>query len=240
MSDLELDCIESWKKILPDFQFKRWDEDNFDYESFRFSREAYKLKKFAFVSDVCRLFALHDDGGVYLDTDMMLLKDFTSLLNQPFFISEEREGIISAGVIGCETESKIVKRLLEGYRRMPFDFDKPMDIPTYLTSMLDRAQIMVYPKEYFYALPFKKREEDFSFYVTPNSFAVHLWNYSWRNEWSYLHEKKFLKSWEQYLKSIRIRGLKKKDAKYLVAFSKFWIADRFPQLYRSLKKSEQL
>ncbi len=240
MSELELICIESWKEILTDFQIKRWDESNFDYEAFAFTRKAYKLKRYAFVSDVCRLFALYQDGGIYLDTDMLVLKDFSTLLHEPFFIGEERKGIISAGVIGCESGSQVVQSLLEGYNRMSFDFDKPLNIPTYLNSVLDRSKIKIYPSDFFYALPFKNRGEDFHAFVSANSLAVHLWNYSWRNQWSYLHEKKFNKSWEQYLKALKLRGFSKKDNKYLLAFSKFWLANKFPQLYRSLKKSDDL
>lgn len=237
MPDLELDCIESWKRILPDFQIKQWDESNFDYTAYGFAREAYRLKKYAFVSDVCRLFALHQEGGIYLDTDMMVLKDFSPLLNDPFFIGEEKEGVINAAIIGSEKKSEILKSLLEGYQRMTFDFDKPLNIPTYLTSVLDKTKIKIYPCDFFYALPFRNRGEDFHAFVTSNSLAVHLWNYSWRNEWSYLHDKKFRESWEQYLKSIKLRGFKKQDAKYLMALPKFWLANRFPRLYRNFKES---
>lgn len=236
MSDLELNCIESWKKNLPNFQIKRWDESNFDYKAFGFSRDAYKLKKYAFVSDVCRLFALYHDGGIYLDTDMMVLKDFSPLLYDPFFVGEENEGVINAAIIGSEMKSEILKSLLDGYRRMTFDFDKPLKIPIYLSSVLEKTTIRIYPSDFFYALPFRNRCEDFHAFVTPNSLAVHLWNYSWRNEWSFLHEKKFRKSWEQYLSSVKIRGFKRKDFGYLVALSKFWLAYQFPSLYQFLKE----
>lgn len=240
MSGLELDCIESWKRVLPDFQIKRWDENNFKFEAFQFSREAYKVKKYAFVSDVCRLFALYQYGGIYLDTDMLVLKDFSPLLYNTFFIGEEDEGIINAAIIASEMESETLKILLDGYRETPFDFERPLHIPTYLTSRLDRRKVMVYSKEYFYPLPFKSRGEAINPFITSNSFAVHLWNYSWRNEWSYLHEKQFRKSWEQYLRSVRIRGFNKMSVKFLMDFLKFLLADMFPWLHRNYKKSEKI
>lgn len=238
MSDLELYCLESWKRILPDFQIKKWDEDSFDFEVYSFARDAYNLKKFAFVSDVCRLFALYQDGGIYLDTDMLVLRDLSPLLYDPFFIGEEKDGVINAAIIGSEKGSEKVKSLLVGYQNISFDFDKPLDIPTYLALNLNRSKIKIYPKDFFYALPFKKRGENFFPFLTLNSFTVHLWNYSWRNEWSYLHEKEFRKSWTLFLKSIKIRGLLKKDFNFLMAFAKFWLVDRFPQLYGILKKNQ--
>lgn len=85
MSDLELDCIQSWKKGLPDYEIKLWNESNFDFLEYSFSAKAYKLGKYAFVADVCRLHALYQEGGVYLDTDMLVLRTFDDLLENEIF-----------------------------------------------------------------------------------------------------------------------------------------------------------
>ena len=69
------DCIKTWKKFLPDYEIKQWDESNFDVNSFPFVKEAYESKKWAFVSDYVRIYALYNEGGLYLDTDVKILKN---------------------------------------------------------------------------------------------------------------------------------------------------------------------
>ena len=68
------DYILTWKKVLPDYQVIEWNESNVDLDFNRYVKEAYGKKKYAFVSDVCRLYALKEMGGVYLDTDVEVLK----------------------------------------------------------------------------------------------------------------------------------------------------------------------
>lgn len=64
-------CIASWKKYLPDYQIKCWDETNFDFNMAPLCKEAYAAKKWAFVADYCRIYALYTEGGIYMDTDIM-------------------------------------------------------------------------------------------------------------------------------------------------------------------------
>ena len=70
MPELGVKCIESWKKFLPDYQLMLWNEDSFDVNQLRFTREAYAQKRYAFVTDYVRLWALNTYGGVYMDTDV--------------------------------------------------------------------------------------------------------------------------------------------------------------------------
>lgn len=67
-------CIESWKKFCPDYEIKRWDESNFDLSSNNYVKQAYEAKKWAFVSDYARLWILVNEGGIYMDTDVEVLK----------------------------------------------------------------------------------------------------------------------------------------------------------------------
>ena len=76
---LAIHCISSWKKYCPDYQIIEWNEDNFNIETIPYVKEAYDKKKFAFVSDVARLFALSKHGGFYMDVDVELLSDLNSL-----------------------------------------------------------------------------------------------------------------------------------------------------------------
>lgn len=82
-------CIASWKKYLPDYQIKRWDESNFDFNMAPLCREAYAAKKWAFVADYCRVYALYTEGGIYMDTDVMVLKSFDEFLKYSFCSSQE-------------------------------------------------------------------------------------------------------------------------------------------------------
>lgn len=82
-------CIASWKKYLPDYQIKRWDESNFDFNMAPLCKEAYAAQKWAFVADYCRVHALYTEGGIYMDTDIMVLKNFDEFLTYSFCTSEE-------------------------------------------------------------------------------------------------------------------------------------------------------
>ena len=73
-------CIESWKKFCPDYEIKRWDETNLDVNQYQFAKDAYDAKKFAFVSDVFRTEILYNEGGIYLDIDVELIKSIDDIL----------------------------------------------------------------------------------------------------------------------------------------------------------------
>ena len=87
-----LEYIETWRKFLPDYEIKEWNESNFDIHCNRFVYEAYHIKKFAFVSDFCRLLALYNDGGIYLDTDVEMKKPFDKFLKHKAFVGYEWGG----------------------------------------------------------------------------------------------------------------------------------------------------
>ena len=78
--------IESWKKFCPDYEIKQWDETNFDVHSCKYVEEAYNAKKWAFVSDYARFNALYQDGGIYLDTAVEMIKPLDDFLSEDGFI----------------------------------------------------------------------------------------------------------------------------------------------------------
>ena len=82
-------CLDSWKKVMPDWEIIRWDENNFDTQKYTFVREALEKKKFAFAADLIRLIALRDVGGVYMDTDVQVIKDYSPYLTHSFCSSIE-------------------------------------------------------------------------------------------------------------------------------------------------------
>lgn len=105
MSELVLRCIASWREHMPDWQYVLWNEDNFDVNSVPYVQEAYAHRKFAFVSDYVRLWALERMGGVYLDTDVEALRSFEPLLGKSTaFVGLEESSALLPGtcVMGCE------------------------------------------------------------------------------------------------------------------------------------------
>lgn len=82
-------CIASWRKYLPDYRIKRWDESNFDFNMAPICQEAYAAKKWAFVADYCRVYALYTEGGIYMDTDIMVLRSFDEFLKYSFCSAQE-------------------------------------------------------------------------------------------------------------------------------------------------------
>ena len=113
------DCIKTWKKFLPDYEIKQWDESNFDVNSFPFVKEAYESKKWAFVSDYVRIYALYNEGGLYLDTDVKILKDPTDVLNKEVVLGYEDSGYVGTAMIYAQNpQNKYIKEILDYYGKI--------------------------------------------------------------------------------------------------------------------------
>jgi mannosyltransferase OCH1-like enzyme len=95
LPELAKKCIASWKKKCPDYEIKEWNETNFDLSSNRYLQEAIKMKKWAFASDYIRLAVLYNEGGIYLDTDVEILKPLDKFLRHDFFTNFENLAMIS-------------------------------------------------------------------------------------------------------------------------------------------------
>ncbi|WP_140445390.1 MULTISPECIES: glycosyltransferase family 32 protein [unclassified Bifidobacterium] len=112
-------CINTWKRVLPDYEIIEWNEDNLDLnylkKNNKFLSKCLDLKLWSFASDYLRLYVLYKEGGVYLDTDIEVIKKYDSLLNESMFIGLEDKGFIGTGVIGSEKNNPIVKRILDFY-----------------------------------------------------------------------------------------------------------------------------
>lgn len=113
-------CMASWKTKLPDYEFILWDTKKFDLESCLWAKQAFETKKYAFASDYIRLYAVYTYGGIYLDTDVEVLKNFDDLLNLPYFIGQEHIGNIEAAVFGAEKGTSWLADSLEYYDNRPF------------------------------------------------------------------------------------------------------------------------
>ena len=108
-------CIESWKKFCPDYEIQRWGESNFDVTQNQYCREAYEAKKWAFVSDYARLKVLYDHGGIYMDTDVEVVKELDGLLEYDAFSGFESTHYISTGTMGAVQGNGWIRDLLKEY-----------------------------------------------------------------------------------------------------------------------------
>lgn len=113
-------CIASWKTHCPDYEIQRWDENSFDVSSHPYTREAYELRKFAFVTDYVRLKALVDEGGIYMDTDVEVLKPLDGLLRHPAFSGFERPDVVPTGIMAAGRHHPAIVDLLAHYDERHF------------------------------------------------------------------------------------------------------------------------
>lgn len=120
-------CINSWKRVLTGYEIIEWNEKNINleelFEKNRFLEKCFKLKLWAFASDYLRLYILYEHGGIYLDTDVEVLKPYTPLLENKLFMGYEANGFVGTAVIGAEAKSLAVKRILDFYEEEIWNVD---------------------------------------------------------------------------------------------------------------------
>lgn len=123
-------CIDSWKKKCPDYEIVEWNETNFDIECSKFVKDAYANGAWAFVSDYARLKIIYENGGIYLDTDVEVLKNLGPLLEEKCYFAVQQDGsLVATGLgFGGEKGSIILKEMLDLYDNTVFDNDKREDI----------------------------------------------------------------------------------------------------------------
>ncbi|WP_052444796.1 glycosyltransferase family 32 protein [Flammeovirga sp. OC4] len=193
MSPLNLRCIESWKRHLPEWEIKRWDESNSPMNS-DFVREAFKKKAWAHISDYVRVFALCQEGGVYFDTDMFLLKSFENLLEEDFFIGAIYSNHIGAGFVGSSKNHWVLRKLVKKYESMNFSYEvntkffddifSEKGTVNYKENVYVDDRTLILKPEIFYNYPKNAGYTNLPFddYITENSIALHLWETSWLEE----------------------------------------------------------
>lgn len=189
---LAQDCLASWKKYLPEYEIVEWNEDNFPLEEFQFAKEALENRKFAFVSDVCRLYALKEFGGVYMDTDVEVLKSLDSFLQHPAFSGFENDDFVPTGIMASEKNGTWVTELLRYYDNRSFikengEFDTVSNTFIITQIMKDKGfkmnnsfqeipgYVAFYPNEYFCPKSYKTGKIE----LTKNSFCIHHFAKSW-------------------------------------------------------------
>ena len=116
-------CIKSWKKNLKDYEIIEWNEENFDINSHPFTKGAYEAKKWAYVSDYIRMYAIYNEGGIYLDTDNLVLEDLDKFLEDRAFVGFENKDYPYTAAFGAEKHHPLIKEVLDYYEGREFTFD---------------------------------------------------------------------------------------------------------------------
>lgn len=153
-------CIQTWKEQLPDYTIIEWNESNFDVSFNKYTQEAYAAKKYAFVSDVARLKALYEYGGIYLDTDVIVYKTFNSVLEEKCVFGFEEKQFIGTSFMACEPYNDFIKYFLDYYSEAKYtDMKTNVEVITDLLEnrglkRIDKKQLLddsisIYPQVFF-------------------------------------------------------------------------------------------
>lgn len=200
----EKKCIESWKKYMPDYKIIRWDEKNYDISSCEFLKNAYEAKKWAFVSDYARLDIIYNYGGIYLDTDVEVIKKFDDLLNDDAFFGFESKKYIANGLgFGARKNNPIIKENLDMYNKLRFDENdlNSISCPKMTTDVLIRHGLVlnnkqqkldyaiIYPKDFFCP----KDYETGALKISDKTYSIHHYSMTWLSKrdirWRHFQQK---------------------------------------------------
>lgn len=195
MPPLAKKCVESWRKYLPEYELMCWNENNFNFLSSPYAREAYEKKKYAFVTDYARMYVLYHYGGVYMDTDVEVLKPLDQFLCHKAFSGFENIEYVPTGIIASEKGGAFVKDMLEYYYSHHFlREDGSLDMTTNVQIITDALvkkglvrnnkfqeidnYISLYPNDYFCPKIWGSDE----IILTPNTHAIHHFLASWKDD----------------------------------------------------------
>lgn len=141
-------CIETWHKILPDYEFVLWDTKHFDISSVPWVKDAHETKKFAFAADYIRIYALYTEGGIYLDSDVEMIKSFNPLLNYKSFLGYEASTHgIEAAIMGSEPGMSWCKKALNFYEERRFSMEYVRENGFLAPNVIKMALQKTYPNE---------------------------------------------------------------------------------------------
>lgn len=194
-------CMDTWKELMPKWEIKRWDESNFDINSSSWTQGAYAAGKYAFVSDYVRLKALYEEGGIYLDTDVKLIKSLASVANRnDAFMGFETVDKLTSAVIGVIPKHPLIKKFLRSYQDKHFSHEIVEKNEANVLMMTDicksfglvanneeqeitilsdgkEYRMHVFSQEYFCPLDFYHNMNQ-----TANTLAIHYFDASWLDE----------------------------------------------------------
>lgn len=193
-------CIESWKKYFPDYEIREWNEDNFDITRCTYAMEAYKEKKWAFVSDYVRFKVLYKYGGVYFDTDVEVVRNFDNIISEGNYMgcenaNSKKDIAVNPGVgLAAEPGMAFYKEMIDSYESDSFyknngelnlytiverTTDLLMEHGLINVSEIQRvADINIYPREYFCPINMETGKME----KTENTYSIHWYSGSWETK----------------------------------------------------------
>lgn len=220
MGKIEKKCLKTWQKYLSDFEWKKWDESNFDITVNEYVKQAYEAKRYMYVSDYARLLALYEHGGLYLDTDCLIKKPFAPLMEQTGgftgFGCDNQE--LAAHLLAFEPKHPFIKECLDSYETDKFvKEDGSYDctsINIRMTKLLEKHGfkssgepqevygVKVYAMTYFcpWSLDLNVAKDC----VSKDTYCIHVWK-----------SKEFKRERRWYMKLGRALGLDKLKRKIL-------------------------
>ena len=219
-------CIESWKYFFPDYEIKEWNEDNFDVNIISYTAQAYNAKKFAFVSDFARFWILYNEGGLYFDIDVEVVRDMHHIVKGPFMGFElnpmnnlNRKMRVNPGLgLGVNSGHEFYKEMIDLYSNTNWvsykDANKEMPtVVDYTTCMLIEKGlkeinsqqtvegINIYLEDVLCPISIV----DGKLRITENTCAIHWFDQSWQSPLRKYGRKVLLK-----LGGVRLKNLFKK------------------------------
>lgn len=191
MPELANKCIKSWQKYCPDYEIIEWNESKFDFSCCAYAKEAYEAKKWAFVADYVRLKVMIEYGGIYMDTDVEVVKPLDVLLKEKAFLGFEEEEYVATAIMACEKNFALFDVFLKSYDERYFlNADGTYDLTTNVVEITNfllehgfllnnREQtiegLTIYPKDYFSPKNHKTKKIE----CTDNTYAIHHFAGSW-------------------------------------------------------------
>lgn len=218
MPESAMHCLESWRKYMPNYNYRLWNEDNFDVNCIQYTKEAYQAHKFAFVSDYVRLWALYNEGGIYFDTDVVVFKPFDDLLDNKAFGGFEGSKTMPLGtcVLASEKGGDWVKEQLDYYRGRYFvNEDGVCDLTTNVRFITEKMKeqgftqngkeqyykdLHVYPVEYFCP-----RQTTGEYFRTEDTYCDHLGIGSWTENGSWKDRMRRFISQKNMIRLIKLK-----------------------------------
>ena len=206
-------CIASWKRFCPDYEIIRWDESNYDVDKNLYTRQAYGQKKWSFVADFARLDILYHNGGIYLDTDVELLRNLDGFLYQPGFCGAEKWGFANTGGgIGACPQNSVVKSMLDYRQNAVFlREDGTLNLttcgyfetfpliaqgfePNGKTQVTCGGEMTVYASEFFQPFDYMSGET----HLTSNTYSIHYFSGTWLGREAALEKKQTREKFKKF------------------------------------------
>ena len=202
MPDIVKKCIESWKKLLPDYELCLWNESNFDFSKNEFAKWAYEAKKWAFVSDFIRIWVLYHEWWIYLDTDVEVIKSLDWFLDCKWFWGFQQKDLMQTWVMWSEKWNPFMWEVLKYYEKQKFDPNNMVSNPNVLSNIakekfwfkwwkwdklvkFDNDIFLCYPRKYFCPVKYSQYKFNYEKLVDDNDcYAIHyfLVTWSWKSK----------------------------------------------------------